>query len=127
MILRAATDADMGFICETFLRSIREASTHVEGVPSLLVMKLPTNLIANGWAATVAETDGFLLGWCIAREANELAWVFVRDMSRGQGVARYLLQWANVDTKRPILSPFVPNRGHSRFKIIHRPFEVLPR
>lgn len=120
----------MGYVCETFLRSIRHACTHVEGMSNGDVVRLLTNLLSNGWRASVCEGEGLLLGW-IAHpfdfsQFNGLAWAYVRDMVRGQGVGKFLLNYAGVDTSRPITTPFLPNRARVKWRLIHRPYLVLP-
>ncbi len=141
MIVRASTPDDLGFILETFARSFRAASTHAEGLSKEQVSRLVTNLLARGWAASVCEDEEMIIGWAIhggpgasfdvrdpafKMNLNHLAWFYVRDLFRGQGVGKYLLKWANVDTSKAITSPFLPNREPRRFRINHRPFECLP-
>jgi hypothetical protein len=126
MICRPATPDDMGFIAETFLRSVRLASTHVEGLENGQVVSLLMNLLANGWTATVCESDLLIVGWTVHRSAKELAWMYVRDMFRGQGVGDYMLKCAGIDKRKQMTSPFIPNRGTRRWRIQHRPWMCLP-
>jgi GNAT superfamily N-acetyltransferase len=126
MQCRPATSDDLGFVCETFLRSIRAASTHVEGLDNGQVVKLLTNLIDRGWPATVCEADTLIVGWAVHGPRNGLAWYYVREMFRGQGVGAYLLKHIGVEPRRPFLSPFLPNRIKRKFRIEHRPFLCLP-
>ena len=112
----------MGFIVETFCKSFRAASTHAEGLDKPRCARLITNLVANGWTATVCEADGMLIGWIVYDDGNRLAWYYCRDMVRGQGVGRYLLKHAKIDRMKRVTSPFLPNRGPRYFAINHRPF-----
>lgn len=121
----------MGFVVETFLRSVRPVCTHVEGLENPAVVRLLTNLVANGWTATVCESEGLLIGWAVHGERNRLAWFYVREMFRLQGVGRYMLKHAGIDSARPVTTPFLPNRDMGRFRglfrITHRPYLCLPR
>ncbi len=125
MICRGANVEDIPFLVETFCRSIRVACTHVEGLSKERTARLLTNLLANGWTATVCEADGMIYGWAVHGDKNRLAWVYVRDMARGKGVARYLLKHAGIDTAKAITTPFVPNRERIRWRLNHRPFECI--
>ena len=127
MQIRPATDNDLGFIYETFLRSFRAASTHAEGLDNAHVVKLLSNLLTNGWRADVAETENYLAGWiaCKFDTRNHMAWIYVRDMFRDQGVARELMNANGIDPKFKIVSPFLPNRLKRTWQIVHRPFEVV--
>lgn len=89
------------------------------------VVRLLTNLLSNGWRASVCEGEGLLLGWIVSNKGNAVAWAYTRDMVRGQGVGRFLMKWANVDTDRPILTPFMPNRARVKWRLIHRPYLCL--
>ena len=122
MNCRPATPDETGYLVETFTRSFRIASTHAEGLPDERVGGLLKNLIANGWSATVCEADDMVIGWAVHGEKNRLAWIYVRDMARGQGVARWLLKHARIDVGKPLTTPFLPNRLKRRFIIEHRPF-----
>lgn len=125
MQIRPATDNDLGFIYETFLRSFRAASTHAEGLDNKQVVSLLASLIRKGWQAKVADTEGYLAGWIVAGGSIELGWIYVRDMFRGNGVGKQLLASFDIDTKKKIVSPFLPNRQKRTWQIIHRPFEVV--
>jgi len=116
----------MGFVVETFVRSIRVASTHVEGLDGHQVGTLLTNLIHKGWTPTVVEDEGYLIGWCVWNGRNRLAWTYIRDTMRGKGVAKFLLRHTDVDMAKPVFTPFLPNRGaRLRYKFHHRPYECL--
>ena len=121
----------MGFIFETFLRSIRAASTHVEGMANSDVVKMLSNLIANGWWRNVAEAEGYLAGWIVAANDNHMAWIYVRDMFRWRNykdhpVTDMLLSGSNIDPSRRIVTPFLPNRNKRSWQFAHRPFLVMP-
>lgn len=131
MQIRQATKDDLGFVYETFLRSFRAASTHAEGLDNATVVKLLSNLLSKGWRADVAESENYIAGWIVTDQSvpfdvrNAVAWIYVRDMFRGQGVGRKLINWTNVDTNQKIITPFLPNRQPKRWRFIHRPFEVV--
>lgn len=125
MQVRNATADDMGFVVETFLRSIRAASTHVEGLDNGRVVGLLTALIDKGWGCAVADAEGFLAGWAVFGTGNHLAWVYVRDMFREQGVCKQLLRFADIDVTKRIVTPFMPNRNKSKWALVHRPFLVI--
>ena len=125
MICRTATAIDLPFLIETFARSFRAASTHAEGLDKERTARLLTNLLANGWEATVCDNEGMLIGWIVHRKPNGLAWYYCRDMVRGSGVGRYLLKMADVNKNKRVISPFLPNRLQRHFNIEHRPFECL--
>jgi hypothetical protein len=129
MIVREATSDDMGFVCETFLRSIRQLCTHVEGLDNSRVVRLLTNLLASDWAATVCESEELLIGWAVHKPKNHLAWMYVRSSLQGQGVARYILTKVGVNSEKPVISPFLPNRDGGRFRgqfrINFRPYECV--
>lgn len=127
MICRPATADDMGFIVETFVRSVRAASTHVEGLDGHQVGTLLTNLIHKGWTATAVEDEGYLIGWVVWTERNRIGWLYVRDTMRGKGVAGFLLKHTDIDMTKPLFTPFLANRGVTRrYWVHHRPFECLP-
>jgi GNAT superfamily N-acetyltransferase len=125
MICRPATADDMDFIVETFCKTFRAASTHAEGVPKERMPRLILNLLANGWTATICEADGMIIGWLVSGVKNRLAWMYVRDLFRGQGVAKFMLKHAGIDTGKTFVSPFLPNRLARRCRIDLRPFECL--
>lgn len=130
MEIRPATENDLGFIYETFLRSFRAASTHAEGLDNAHVVRMLTNLLdVNGWRADVAEAENYLTGWIAYKldRDNHLAWIYVREMFRGQGVGKKLLEEACINpTAGQIVTPFIPNRQKNRtWKFVHRPFEVV--
>src|SRR5688572_21510393 len=119
----------MGFCAETFLRSIRAASTYVEGMGNAEVVKMLTDLRRRGWALSVLDAEGYLAGWACWYSGNHLAWIYVRETFRAPnetGVARFLLDKIGIDTSRPITSPFLPNRERSklRWRVIFRPYLV---
>lgn len=128
MITRPATTEDLGYLVTTFTRSIRQASTHVEDLTNEQVGQLLMNLVSNGWEATVAEIDGKLIGWAVHAPKNRLAWLYVSDMARGQGVAKYLLRVAEIQLGKMVTTPFLPNRGQRPpFRLEHRPFAAVLR
>lgn len=114
----------MGFIAETFMRSIQAASTQVDGMRPDRIMRLISNVLANGWTASVVEAER-LIAWAVHGDANRLAWIYVREMHRGEGVARWLLAKIGHDPAKPVISPFLPNRAPWRGKLYHRPFECV--
>ena len=125
MIRRVGIDDDIPFIVETFCKSFRAASTQAEGLSKERTARLITNLLDLKWHATIADSEGMIVGWIVHREKNELAWFYVRDLFRGQGVGRCLLKWANVDRMKRVMSPFMPNRAPRMFAINHRPYETV--
>lgn len=138
MQIRQATKDDLGFIYETFLRSFRSASTHAEGVSGEKIIAAISNLIDSGWLACVAESEGYLQGWAVYGGIgdkgfhvpnNYLAWIYVRDMFRGDAfkphVATSILRWTNIDPAKRIVTPFLPNRTKGNWKFVHRPFLVI--
>jgi GNAT superfamily N-acetyltransferase len=126
VLLRPATKDDRGFIAETFVRSIREVSTQVEGLADSQVSGLLDGLLARGWLAYVAEEER-IIGWSVTGPSRQmLAWVYVRDLHRREGVARWLLGKIGIDTKRTIVSPFLANRGPRIWKVAQRPFLCVP-
>lgn len=129
MQIRLATKDELGFIYETFLRSFRATSTHAEGVASDKIVGMLSGLRDKGWLPCVAESEGYLQGWAVYEVANHLAWVYVRDMFRGNAfsphVAKELLKFAHVDTSKRIVTPFLPNRTKGNWKFVHRPFLVI--
>ena len=129
MICRPATPGDLGFVVETFTLSFRAASTHSEGLSKERTGQLIKNLLANGWTATVLESEGYLVGWAVHGERNRLAWIYLREIvrtPRETGVARFFLERIGVDTSKRITTPFLPNRLKRRWDIAHRPFECVP-
>lgn len=127
MLLRKATSDDLGFVLETFLRSVRQACTHVEDLDNDSVVRLMSNLLANGWTASVVDHER-LIAWVVHSEGNRVAWAFVRPEHRGEGVARWMLGEIGINTRRPIYAVFVPNKGNDRrLKLLHRPYECVLR
>jgi hypothetical protein len=144
MQIRQATNDDLGFVIETFLRSFRSASTHAEGASNNQIVGAMQRLRLGGWLTCVAESEGYLQGWAVyggpgasfdVRDpgfkinANHLAWIYVRDMFRGEAfkphVAKTILRWAMIDTEKRIVTPFLPNRTKGNWKFVHRPFLVI--
>jgi hypothetical protein len=139
MQIRQATKDDLGFVYETFLRSFRATSTHAEGVSSAKIVCMLSDLRDIGWLTCVAESEGYLQGWAVyggtaekgfrVNLNNLLAWIYVRDMFRGDAfkphVATSILRWANIDTSKRIVTPFLPNRTKGNWKFVHRPFLVI--
>jgi GNAT superfamily N-acetyltransferase len=127
MICRPATADDIPFLVDSFVPQFQRQSTHADGLGFEKCARLLTNLLANGWRATVAELEGMIIGWTVHGAApNRLAWVYVRDMFRGQGVMKALFKAAGTDAARTFESPFLPNRGARRWRIHHRPYECVP-
>lgn len=134
MQVRKANADDMGFVFETFLRSIRQASTHVEGLSNGQVFALLAALQTNGWQLAVADAYGYLAGW-ICWDKDRIGWFYVRDKFRNKNykdypVARLLLDFADpgfmTSNGKRIVTPFLPNRSPLRDAFIHRPFLILP-
>lgn len=126
--LRPATSPDMTYVYATFARSFRELSTHADGLPLGRCSDLLRELVAAGWAVTVAITDvddELLAGWIVHRAPKRVAWVYTRDLFRGRGVARQLLEHADA-AHGAVVTPFLPTRSKrlmSERRLIHRPFE----
>jgi hypothetical protein len=129
MQIRRATDDDLGFVVETFLRSFRAASTHAEGATSDQIIGALQLARVRGWNTCVAESEGYLQGWAVYKTSNHLAWIYVRDMFRGKAfdphIATSILHWASIDTSKRIVTPFLPNRTKGSWKFVHRPFLVI--
>lgn len=130
MQIRQSKSDDYGFIYETFLRSVRAASTHVENLGNSAVVSLLASLVRQGWESRVADAEGYLAGWIVSNADNHLAWIYVRDMFRWSNykdfpVAEMLLGSANIDTSSRIITPFLPNRSKRKWQFIHRPFLVI--
>lgn len=138
MQIRLATKDDLGFVYETFLRSFRTTSTHAEDVENNDIVGMLSTLQCKGWLTCVAESEGYLQGWAVYGGVgdkgfrvpnNYLAWIYVRDMFRGEAfkphIATSILHWANVDPSKRIVTPFLPNRTKGNWKFVHRPFLVI--
>lgn len=131
MQVRPATPDDLGFIFETWVGSVKAASTHVEGLNGRQTVALLKNLLVGGygWLLSVVEVEGRLIAWAAHGPHNRLGWIYVRDMHRGEGVCRWMLPQLGVDTKRPLITPFAVNRKGfqpASWRTHHRPFECVP-
>jgi hypothetical protein len=127
MVIGPAHPSHWGFIYSSFIKSIREASTHVEGMSGKQIGQLLTNLCSMGWKVHVAELDGVIAGWVLHCNQQYIGWVLVRQELGfdGQGLAKALLGQVGINMSLPVISPFVPNRSRDcrlRLKIRHRPF-----
>ena len=127
MTIGPAQPHHWGHIYANFIKSIREHSTHVEGMSGKQIGQLLTNLCALGWKVQVAELDGVIAGWVLHGSVQELGWVLVRhDLGfNEQGLALLMLGQVGIKLDSPVISPFVPNRSRDcrlRLKIRHRPF-----
>ncbi len=130
MKIRKAIDADFGFIYETFLRSIRAASTHVEELSNSEVVSLLASLIKKGWQCEVADAEGYLAGWIVAAGRNHLGWIYVRDMFRWHNykdnpVRDMLLTSGHIDISQRMITPFLPNRNRNKWHLVNRPFLIV--
>jgi hypothetical protein len=130
MTITPAQPNHWGHIYSSFIKSIREASTHVEGMSGKQIGQLLTNLCALGWQVHVAELEGVIAGWVLCGPGHglqQLGWVLVREELgfRGQGLAKVLLSSVGIDMSKAVVSPFAPNRTRDcrlRLKIHHRPY-----
>lgn len=131
MLIRPAEPQDMGFVYSHFISSFREGSTHAEGLTGKQIASLLTGLITNGWTVTVAELSSALVGWIVTGpKPQQLAWVFSREFVRGQGLARLLIQHAQINPAKKVICPFWPNRYRKKpfdMELVLRPFEVIGR
>lgn len=130
MQVRPATKDDLGFILETFKESFRAASTHAEGLSNAQIFGLLLGLMDRGWRSNVCEAEGYLSGWSVHANMNHLAWIYVRDMFRfanykDHDVCGLLIEAAGIDTKRRIVTPFLPNRIKKTWQFVQRPFMVV--
>jgi hypothetical protein len=129
MVIGPAQPSHWGFIYSSFIKSIREASTHVEGMSGKQIGQLLTNLVRDGWTVSVAELESVIAGWVLydGAQPQRLGWVLVRDDLgfRSQGLGKLLAERVGINMSLPVISPFVPNRSRDcrlRLKIRHRPF-----
>lgn len=133
MVIAPAQPQHWGHIYANLIKSLREQSTHVEGMSGREIGQLLTNLVGKGWTVQVAELEGVIAGWVISGpEKQQCGWVFVRaDLGfTGQGLAKLLLETVGINMSLPVYSPFVPNRSRNcplRLKIRHRPFLCVAR
>jgi GNAT superfamily N-acetyltransferase len=105
--LRPYETKDRGFVIMSFVRSYGR-SAYATGVPAAVLIDLLDPLLI-AWDTTVAEApDGELLGWICSRPGR-LAWLFVKPEFRRRGVARALLERAEVG--RTLDAPFVPTKA----------------
>ena len=132
MVIGPAQPSHCGFLYSTFIKSLRENSTHVDGMSGKQIGRLLTNLIATGWQVRVAEMESVIAGWVLyCNTPQYLGWVYTRDSLgfSGQGLGKLLVEHAGINMSLPVCSPFVPNRSRNcrlRLKIRHRPFLCLP-
>ncbi len=128
MTIGPAQPSHWGFIYSSFIKSIREASTHVEGMSGKQIGQLLTNLVSNGWQVNVAEVESVIAGWVLYSDSPQhLGWVYTRsDLGfQGQGLGKLLVERLGINMSLQVISPFVPNRSRDcrlRLKIRHRPF-----
>jgi GNAT superfamily N-acetyltransferase len=135
--LRHGTQADWPHVANSFIEQYKLAP-HASGMSYAMLDKCIKALLrSSAWVLTVmAPTDGGdeILGWVLWQN-KAVAWVNVKEMYRGHGFARVLLNAANCNGG-DVHTPFVPNRTalalnfpmfceSKGFRIRHRPGLLL--
>jgi hypothetical protein len=97
--IQDATPAHHALILDSFLHEYRRTMAAAHVPPAVLLSKMRALLAAPTWRALVATPDGDeVLGFLVYRDAQTVAWLQVKRIYRGRGVARALSAEAKLST-----------------------------
>lgn len=98
---------DRGFVIMSFVRSFGR-SAYATGVDAAVLIDLLDPMLIV-WPTTVAEAGDELLGWLCAKAPDHVAWLYVKPDFRRRGVARALLDHAEIG--KQVSTPFMPTKS----------------
>lgn len=107
--IRPAVRTDIKFVVDTMVQNLKENSVYCKGIHPATMAALVDPIIATYTivVATAAEDPDTILGFLVYRDANTVAFVYVREWARskfdeklgkraGGGIARALLAHAGI-------------------------------
>jgi GNAT superfamily N-acetyltransferase len=96
--IQDASTAHHALILDSFLHEYRTTRMANGTPPAVLLAKMRALLEAPTWRALVATPDGDeILGFLVYRDATTAAWLQVKRIYRGRGVARALTKAAGLN------------------------------